>query len=152
MDPLAAIGLASAIVQFIDSGCNLIARARKIYLSAAGTPSDLSDLETSFSHLQSFTSKLDTTPVVPIPGMPVPADKARERQLAIACQSFITDLSGFLQALKLEGRPGKLESLMLAAKLERKKGQIEKYEKRLENLRADLTFHLLDTLGTLRIT
>ena len=52
LDPLTAIGLASAIVQFVDYGSKVIGMASEMYKSADGALKDNAELE-------DWTTKID---------------------------------------------------------------------------------------------
>jgi hypothetical protein len=58
MDPFAAIGLASSIVQFVDYSTKLINGARDIYDSASGMTEHNKSLESIVNEMKLLSSKL----------------------------------------------------------------------------------------------
>lgn len=58
MDPLTAIGLASAIVQFVDFSYTLVSEAREMYSSAKGARAEHDEADSAIDRLRDLTSRL----------------------------------------------------------------------------------------------
>lgn len=82
MDPFTAIGLASAIVLFVDFGTKLLGGAREIYFSTTRSTAQNATLEIVVTEIRAWASRLT------LPGLPcVQSDEERAIcSLAKECQ------------------------------------------------------------------
>jgi hypothetical protein len=62
MDPLSAIGLASAIIQFVDFGSKILVTGYETYHSVHGTTNDNIELESLTRSLYKFQEQLTISP------------------------------------------------------------------------------------------
>jgi hypothetical protein len=143
LDPLSAIGLASAIVQFIDFGFKLVSEGIDLYENGALTENEeleliTSDLESLANNLGTSSSQLQTNS---------PDEKALQ-ELAFRCNDLATELLTILDTLKPQ-RQGStklrhgLESVRVAVRNARKKGKIQTIESRLEKLQKQLNSRMI---------
>ncbi|KAH0536518.1 hypothetical protein FGG08_006614 [Glutinoglossum americanum] len=102
MDPLAAISLASAIVQFVNFGTRLIGGAREIYCSTTGTTVQNATLEVVITEITAWSSRL---------GSPDPSSVYSEEERAICnLAAECRKLSGEILELIQKTRPKKQKS------------------------------------------
>lgn len=150
MAELAALGLASNIVQFVDFGIKLFSEARDIYESAQdGREEDL-ELETVTVDLKGFARSLHTRGK-PSPGNSRPkklsADELALQKLAISCEKLANELLKLLDDLKVKGQQNrKWKSFKAALRHVRKEDKINKLEERLEKFQRQITTHLVGIL------
>lgn len=97
MDPITAIGAASAILSFIDFSWKLVAGARDIYKSADGTSADNANIREMASNLQGLTENLGTGAL----GSSKPENDLR--QLAADCNALSNELKTILHKLQSPG-------------------------------------------------
>jgi hypothetical protein len=58
METLAAVGLAAAVVQFVEFSSSLISAANEVYSSQSGMIHEQANLEYVYGNLQEFSSRL----------------------------------------------------------------------------------------------
>ena len=135
LDPVAAIGLAGNIVQFVDFSWKLIDEARDLYGSSSGASQEHDLLELIFSDLNTLNDKL-TAPTA------LGAIPESLRNLASQCKDFVEQLFRILKDLKVKGDNRKWKSFLQALRTIWKKEQIEQLVKQLERLRDAMQFRL----------
>ena len=59
MDPIAAIGFAANILQFINFGCKLVSESQQIYNSVEGASVETLELEAISKHLHDLIEQVD---------------------------------------------------------------------------------------------
>ena len=135
MDPIAAIGLAGNIVQFVDFTWKLIDEAKSLYDSSTGVSEENDLLELIVNDLNDLNGNLTAPSALgAIPG-PV-------RSLASKCKDVASELLETLDSIKVKGRGRKWNSFLQALRSVWKKGQIEGLVKRLKGLRDEMQFGL----------
>lgn len=58
MDPMTALSIAAATVQFVDFGTSLLSSAREVYKSASGQPKDVVQLASLVDDLSKFSQSI----------------------------------------------------------------------------------------------
>jgi len=138
MAELAALGLASNIVQFIDFGITLFHEGKEIYESSEGSSAKRLELETITADLRDIVHELQPTI------HPVTKDDAALGRLAKDCEKLATDLLCLLDKLKVkESQHPKWASFKQALNSVLKEGAIRNLESRLEKCRDQLGKRLL---------
>ena len=135
MDPVAAIGLISNIVQFVDFSWRLLDEARTLYKSTTGASRESNVLELVLDDLNDLQSKLlapATEGAIPNP----------IRKLASECQNTANELISVLGMLKVKGEHRKWKSFMQALRSIWKREDIERLVKQVEALRNALQYRL----------
>jgi len=101
MDPLSALGLAGNVVAFVQFSAALIKGTYKIYKSPTGQSEELQDLESIYSKLADFSSRLGKSTV----GDPEneTAQAGALHQLADMCRSDCEQLLQIVGELKVNG-------------------------------------------------
>jgi hypothetical protein len=150
MAELAALGLASNIVQFVDFGIKLFSEAREIYESAQDGRAEDLELETVTVDLKGFAQSLHASGK-PSPGNPQPkklaADEIALQKLAISCEKLANELLKLLDDLKVKGQGNrKWKSFKQALNHVRREEKVNKLEERLEKFQRQITTHLVGIL------
>lgn len=138
MEALAAVGLASNILQFIDFGITLVSEAREIHHSVSGTTKEFDNLR----ELCEYLSRLSL-------GLIAPTSEDSKRQqfriqaeddlaaLALKCHSIATQLCQDLSNLSIgeSSFPSKFSSIRQALKNTIGKDGVKDLSKRLASCR-----------------
>lgn len=137
MDPLSAIGLASAIVAFIDFSWNLVTGTWEIYHSLDGVAAENARLEDVTDDLESLTQALKTDFAVK-----TKAEKNIQR-LAQDCKEDAKTLKALLDQMKVPGRRREFwKSLSAKWKSILKKDEIAQLKSQLQESRAEIHLNL----------
>ncbi len=118
MDPVAAIGLAGTIVQFVDFSWKLLSETRDLYDSSTGVSADNDVLEKISKDLTNLNDAL----TAPSTAGAIPD---RLRNLACQCKGAAEELFEVLDKIKIKGSRRKWKSFMQALRSVWKKEQIE---------------------------
>jgi hypothetical protein len=106
MAGLAALGLASNVVQFVDFGLKLFSEAHELYKSTQGSRNEDLELESITLDLKRLAQNLHST-AKPSPGHSRPRklseDEATLQKLAIGCEELANELLKLLDDLKVKG-------------------------------------------------
>ena len=143
MEALAALSLAGNVVQFVDFGQKLISRTKQIY--ASGTLTVHEELETLVNDL----SKLCVDLVESRNKIGSHGRSAEEHDvlpLAASCQELGVEFSTLLQKLRVQSRSRKWATIQQALKSMWNDKAVQKYAKRLEGYRSQISVHLLKLL------
>ena len=135
MDPVAALGLAGNVVQFVDFSCKVLQDTKNLYGSSTGASADNDLIETICNDLTNLNKAL-TAPSDPgtIPDSII--------TLATKCQGVAVELLQLLDKIKVHGTKRKWKSFIQALRSVWKKEQIEGLVWRMELLRSETQFHL----------
>ncbi|KAI5456380.1 hypothetical protein BGZ63DRAFT_435209 [Mariannaea sp. PMI_226] len=147
MAELAAIGLASNILQFLELGIKLFSKARSKYKSISGFTEDDEELITHTERLQTLARLIHDEDDFNDFTQFIDADLFK---IARSCNRTATALIETLNRLGVgTGRNRRWESFRKALYQELKKAEIEKMEERLRKLRESLILHLTDAVSKL---
>ena len=146
LDPLSALSLASAIVQFLDFGVKLVAETSQIYRSTTGTLNENAELEDATEKIDRLNSKiLEQNDVGAAEA--VSEDESILHELARKSKVIANELLTLLQDLKVKsaGKSRKWESFRkaVAAQSPGNKGKLQVLEKKLRELQDDISHHLV---------
>ena len=150
LDPLTAISLASAVVQFTDFGLKLVRGSVELYYSTDGTDEERSSIESHSSHVGNLADKVLFPLENSIDNGPASVDEEELRGLAEACKKIASDLVSLLDGLKVKKPTGpgrKWESFRkaVAAQTPGNKDKIAFLEKKLRLVQEDM-FHLIKAM------
>ena len=138
MDPLSALGLASAIVQFVDFGFILVSECRELYESINGATKENFELETITKDLAQLTTNL-------LPeashGLPSQNDNAL-RKLAQMCRDIAKELLIALESIKVKNKGQKWQSARQAVRSVMKKSEIQSIHGRLQRVQEQFKTHI----------
>jgi hypothetical protein len=134
MDPLTAIGLSSAIVQFVDFGTKLICGAREIYYSTTGTTEENATLELVVAEMRTWSLKLRRSG-------PSSAQSEEEKaicSLAEECQILSGKILDLIEKTKPKNQKSRIEVFWAAIRDKRHENDRLQLEKRLGTCRSQL--------------
>ncbi|PMD58378.1 uncharacterized protein K444DRAFT_563688, partial [Hyaloscypha bicolor E] len=152
MDPLSALSVAAAVIQFVDYGAGIVSKGTQLYKSVDGALGENIELETASIRLQQLSSgvqgslsqaRRDSTQ-----GSPTQVDQDLET-ICKECVTVSKELVDKLETLKVPGdhRYKKWKSFRQALKSVWSKEKIEAIAKRLYSLRAELNTHVVVSLS-----
>lgn len=96
LEPLSALSLAAAIIQFVDFSSKILVTGYETYRSTAGATQEQVDLQQLTHSLYKFQDQLGTPSTQPTP------DQKILEELARKCSLLAGDLLRLLDALKVE--------------------------------------------------
>jgi hypothetical protein len=140
MDPFAALGVGSAVVQFVDFSVKLISSGHQLYKEGALPVND--ELEQVTMDLTQLCEDLSADHPG-IPAMQLSKDEASLQQLASSCKKVGNELLSLLVTLKPREYRNGLESFRKALRTARKKGKISNIEERLKRVQTELSIRLI---------
>ncbi|KAK5122970.1 hypothetical protein LTR85_003536 [Meristemomyces frigidus] len=145
LDPITALGIASAVTQFIDYGGKIIGTTYQLYKSTDGAVKENVVAEKVVADLESLSGRLGTLSNAPLE---TAFDCERKLQtIARECHRLSqTLLQIFVDLRKKTSDIKTWDALRRAVLLVRKKEAIQRLQQTLDRLTADLSIHLLDTL------
>ena len=148
MDPLSALSVAAAVIQFIDYSTRIVSKGKELYKSADGALAENIELETASVRLQNLSGtlkdSLQASQQAPKEGVARKSDGALET-ICEACVTVSKEFVDKLENLKVpEGHSHKKwKSFRQALKTVWTKEKIEEVAQRLAKLRADLDTNVL---------
>jgi hypothetical protein len=147
MDPISAMSLSAAILQFVDFGSKIIVTSYRTYRSIDGTTQENLDLVELTTALHEFQTQLATPRSV---SREHDAGQRALEDLAIKCRDVAAELLQLLDDLKVKVKEKGLrytwESLRAGCRTEWKKGKIARYEKLLREIAVQLNSRLLSLI------
>lgn len=152
MEPLAALGLASNIIQIADFSSRLLAKSREIYTSAEGTIEEHALLRDSATNLAELSAALSTPLLHELEKQRVwhkQKAHAADRQLLRLCadsKDVATKLLAEIDRLKLKDSRGKLRSVQQALRHMGSQPEISALKAKLEDIRKQVDTALLVSL------
>ncbi|CAJ0544007.1 Ff.00g040360.m01.CDS01 [Fusarium sp. VM40] len=148
MDPVSALGVAAAVVQFVDFAYGLISTSNKIFHSIKGASLENLELKEVYGMLYRLGAELEIRPrpegTASTLGSALPSSKQVSdlRQLSEACKLDCDELLGILRKLTVEKGKNRLwRSVKAALQNAASRRKIAEIEARLE--RAQRTMSLL---------
>ncbi|KUI64368.1 hypothetical protein VM1G_11179 [Cytospora mali] len=136
MDPISAIGTASAILTFVDFAWELVAGAREIYKSADGVTDENAHIGKVIYDLQDVTDGIESDKLGTSKH-----EKALKR-LASECSELGEELLGILKKLERTDRNSKWSALRTKLNGMRKKDDIASIKERLADYRSQIVLRL----------
>jgi len=134
MDPITAVGFASAILTFIDFSHQLISGTFEVIKS--GSTSENAHVSVVINDLRHITKELSNRP----PGN----SKHNEalNTLASECCGLSNDIQKLLEKLKVTAESSKWKSIKITLRSMWKKGEVAELERRLDEYRSQILLHL----------
>lgn len=144
LDPLSALSLAAAIVQFVDFGTKIVLSAAEIHASATGSLTKNVELFSITIDLSEISGKL-------VLGDRTQRDKySKDEQalasLAMQCREVANTLLTTLEDLSLKGPHKRWKSVRQALLSVWRESEISDIRKRLDTFRDQLTTRLVATI------
>ncbi|KAI7772922.1 hypothetical protein LA080_013135 [Diaporthe eres] len=139
MDPLSAISLASAVILFIDFGCQITSEAHEIYRSSHGLTEDFEEIQDACERSKELTEAIKSTVNA--------TDHEGLQTLADSCLETAGEITTVLNRLKASSSGGdharKFKSIRKAFVQYRGKDKVEELNKKLQSHRRDLSDHII---------
>jgi hypothetical protein len=135
LDPLSAIGLASAIVQFVDFSSKLVLEGYELYEKGSIARND--EIQLIAEDLKGLTAGLAKSQT-----QHAHADEKEMQKLACTCQSLADELLTVLKTLHPQ-KQNSLATFRVAIRSARKKGKVEDMGKRLRRLQGQINTHMI---------
>jgi hypothetical protein len=141
MDPFTAIGLASAIVQFVDFSSKLISGAAEIRSSGRETTAELQDTETVINHLKTLVARV-RQPLSAANGV-VPDEYSNLEKLKQGCEQVCDELQAIVQSTKVRKAGSRRAAFVSIWKAQRSKGKLASLHSRLDRYKIEIMGELL---------
>jgi hypothetical protein len=138
LDPLTAISLASAVVQFVDFSVKLVSAGHELY--EKGSLANNNEVEQITQDIAHLAEELGAHR--PPSANPPSQDEIALQQLAGSCKELAEEMMTVLETLKVQKPKSGLEIVRKALRSMRKKGKIQNIEKRLGKIREELNLRL----------
>ncbi len=145
MDPLTALSVAAAVIQFVDFGLRLTSAGIELYESGSLAVNDELELIT-----RDLTRLAQDIVAAPTHMLNYSEDEASLKKLANECQKIGEELLAQLKSLRV--RPSGnhikhgLESFRRSLRSVRKKGEIQSIENRLKRVQDQIKMNILNLL------
>lgn len=149
MDPLTALGLAAAVVQFVGFASHLVSKTKDIQESVTGQSEQAATLETVYTQLQDLSSRLELSsrrdPKLEL--VEGSTDLVKHvfaiNDLSRICEGDCQRLLDIVRKLKVVGDSSRRwQSFRVALKTFWKGNEITDLEQRLHNTQTTLTLHV----------
>ncbi|KAK8118110.1 uncharacterized protein PG998_006391 [Apiospora kogelbergensis] len=129
MEALAAVGLATNIIAFVDFSVKLLKGAKEI--SSKGSLSELDSIQDGTSRLQEFVEQL----MVPT-GLPATGAAKELDRLAMECAALANEIVSILRKIYATGpNSSRLKDIGIAWRAMTKRGKLESIQSRLDSYR-----------------
>ncbi|PMD16751.1 hypothetical protein NA56DRAFT_632624 [Hyaloscypha hepaticicola] len=145
LDPLTAIGLASAIVQFVDFSSKLVSETKELYHSAEGNSIQNEELQAVTEDLKRLCKNLSSSQGR-APSAKPSTDELALLELSGSCKVVADELIAVLEKLRVKAADDKWGSFMMALRGAMKKEKIESIRARLDRIQSQLQIRLTDIL------
>ena len=144
LEPFACLSIATAVVQFIDFGTDLLGTAREIYRTN-GSSSGINDFEQRVTQFKTLCADLKRANK----GHTATAKRDRHRltEVATQCENLSNDILALLDGLKIQGNPSKRKALEVAVKLRMRSSDLDKYQRKLLERKVDLSTEFMNAIG-----
>lgn len=144
LDPVSAVGVAAAAVQFVDFSTKLLSVGRELHGSAKGQTAELFQLNQVYAHFKKISTNLAQSAQPPT----ATQEEQDLHRLAGLCQQ---ECDVFLAKIeKVVGKSGSQRTFKTfrdALKIVLSQKAIDGLEKRLERYQRELAFALINQLG-----
>lgn len=141
-EPLVALSIATAVIQFVDFGTKLISKGKELYESADGVLADHAEVAAVSSRLVDLTKGLSASVEISTTKQPSPAEIAL-RQVSLDCQGCAAQFILAIDDLRVPCQRRKWKSFRQALKSVWKEKGIEEQMIKLDRLRQLVIVHLL---------
>ena len=145
LEALTAVGLAAAVVQFVDFTAKLISKGNKYYRSEDGALEEHKELRRAADNVNRLSERLTHSAEPYTQANNLQPEEQALKHVAQDCLDIAKELTAKLDDLKLEGGRQRWKSFRQALKSCWSKEKIEKMLQRLELARGNLILNLLVT-------
>jgi hypothetical protein len=145
MDPLAALSVAAAVIQFVDFGLTLMSEGVELYESGSLAENDELELIT-----RDLTRLTEDIVAAPTNALNYSEDEASLKKLSTTCQGIGEELLTQLESLRVQASRNNvkqgLESFRKSLRSARKKRKIQSIESRLKRVQDQVKMNILNLL------
>jgi hypothetical protein len=141
MDPISALSVAAAVVQFVDFAGTLLSSTRTIHKAFSKEAESVSDLRTITNTLQRLNSDIEQSVV----GSASSHDKDL-LNLCHDCNRTANSLVNALTKLNAQGNSSLWSSFKVALKTVWTQDELDELQKRLDSFRQQISMHILVAL------
>ncbi|KAI3401782.1 hypothetical protein diail_8160 [Diaporthe ilicicola] len=147
MDPVSAVGLAAAVVQFVQFTSGLLKGTHDIYKSIQGSSKASLELDDVYQRLYGFSSALQnricSEPVTMLAQLQDLETETSLNELASSCQAACEELLSVVGQVRVSGSRHRLWRSFKAAIGEvLKQTEIQHLQERIDRLKSDMMLHL----------
>lgn len=142
MESLAALSLAGNVLQFIEFSSELVRDAASVYRSASGLPAELQDMAIITENLASHMNRLSAPAIKPNSSV----NEQALVSLAKNCQATCSELQQLVEGIRGKTPRSRGNSFLVTWKALRRKGELERLEKRLDRYRSQILSHIVSML------
>ncbi|OTA95264.1 hypothetical protein M434DRAFT_393992 [Hypoxylon sp. CO27-5] len=151
MEALAAVGLASNILQFIEAGYKVLSASKEMYGSGHEAGQSNKDIETITQEMKRLGLSLSKG----VPALQKTEEDEALLRLTAECERWSNDMLALLDHLRNKNPNSKLKAIKAGWKNYRKQGERDRLEKGLDSCRKQLALQLTsmsrsDTLSKLQ--
>lgn len=143
LEPLSAISLASAIVQFVDFGSKLVSGSLELYRSADGSSVTDAELEAVATDIVRINDKLAVTAAANVQHATPSPDDMVLRNLAQSCNLISKELLQALRDRKVRGPHKRWQSFRKALAVTWDKERIGDLERRLSRIQSQINSRII---------
>ena len=143
LDPFTALGVASAIVQFVDFTSKLLTEGYGAYQSVVGASKEDIDVQALATDLETICASLASSP--PVGSTILSKEELALQNLARKCQGIAKELVGVLEDLKVKthGLLRGWDTVRSTVRRAMDRRKIEKLQKTLDSIKTQVNTHLL---------
>jgi hypothetical protein len=146
MDPLTALGLAAAVVQFVDFGIGVFRKSNEILHSASGASVENASIKDTTLDLQLLLEKIkDSQPRIPA-GSSIPSEQLSLISIIEGCNEVGNDLLKLVESVSAGPGAGKRKSIAAALALTWSRNRFQETAGRLERYKKQLSMNILVSL------
>jgi hypothetical protein len=146
MEVLAAVGVASNIVQLLDFSCKLFSETRKVYSSGKSAVEDTEDVLSITTRLRDLSEAISSDSLKRR-GISKNSLDHELRSISRECTEAANSLIAALENVRIKGTPTIWLSFQVCLMTIWKKSKIEAMEKRLNGLRSQMIAVMQAMLG-----
>jgi hypothetical protein len=143
MEPLAALSLASNIVQLVECGSKIASTSRALKASASGALLETLDLEIITKDLSHVSKRLKQGVRSDALSQPLQEDDQHLLDMCNASVRIADDLSLRLSSLKISDDASALKTVRQAFKIMWSQKELDELQSRLNFIRCQMEFHIL---------
>ena len=142
MDPLSALSVAAAVVQFLDFGAKLVGTGLEVYRSAEGTTEENLETESLVEHTRELAVRLQSAERLKA-GKSLKHDEAKLLDLAQKSHGLANELLGLLTALRSHSNQTTWDAVRQTIRIKSGESRIATLKTRIDAVKSELSLQLL---------
>lgn len=142
LDPISALGVAAAVVQFVDFGFELTSKSRELAKSSTGSLIDHRDLIDAANRLEILDDRLQKSSAI-VQQQKLSREEEALLEVSGKCRKTAGELRKTLESIAAKPGEGTFKSFRQAFKAVWHKDSIENMRSRINDLQQQLCIHLL---------